>query len=68
MFRSVIGMSVITRVILAIFNSVKGICASMCKLQQLDSFNSGSFLVFLYIFNGENDREPQVMTVSKWHV
>ena len=41
---------VIIRVIHAIFNSVKWICASMCKLQHFNSFNSGLFLVYWYIF------------------
>ena len=34
---------VVTRDSHAILNSVFGICESMCKLQQLNSFNSGLF-------------------------
>jgi len=40
----------------------------MCKLQHFNSFNSGLLLVHWYILTGGNDREPKVMTVSKWHV
>ena len=48
----------VIRVIHAIFNSIKGICASMCELQHFNSFNSGLLLVYWYIFTGGNDREP----------
>ena len=48
----------INRVILEIFSSVKGISESMLELQQLDSFNSGLFLVYWYNFTAWNDLEP----------
>ena len=51
-------IKIIIRVIHAIFNSIKGICASMCELQHFNSFNSGLLLVYWYIFTGEHDREP----------
>ena len=52
------------RVIHAIFNSLKGICWSKLELQQLNSFNSGLFLVYWYIFTAWDGLEPKVINVS----
>ena len=53
-----LGLFDITRVIHAFLNPVKGICSSMFELQQLNSFNSGLFLVYWYIFTAWTDLEP----------